>query len=146
MTHPVTTPVDISPEAVERLCNDIDDPFTTGMDRLELVGVIRALAAERDELAQKLTAMSAERDEYRRMSGGYYNEAATAYEQRDEARRALTASEKDAARWRWVRNLWHWSDERDMGPGGRFWCAIMVNKGRPTLEDHIDTAMEKANG
>jgi len=52
----MTTPVDISPEAVERLCNDIDDPFTTGMDRLELVGVIRALAAERDELAQKLTA------------------------------------------------------------------------------------------
>jgi uncharacterized coiled-coil DUF342 family protein len=105
------------------------------MDRLELVGVIRALAAERDELAQKLAAMSAERDEYRRMSGGYYNEAATAYEQRDEARRALTASEKDAARYRWLR------EHRYTDFPGKGNPRFMIGA---DMDAAIDAAMEKA--
>ena len=54
----------------------------------------------------------------------------------------LEAAEKDAQRWRWLRDKARWEDERDMGPGGRWWAAVLVKRGNPTLDAAIDAAMQ----
>ena len=46
-----------------------------------------------------------------------------------EAADALSADRVDAARWRALQ--WYWEDERDMGPGGRYWTSVNVSLGRP---------------
>lgn len=43
---------------------------------------------------------------------------------------------KDAERWRKLR--WFWEDERDMGPGGRWWTAVMCDNKPATPGDAID--------
>ena len=49
-------------------------------------------------------------------------------------------AEVEAARSRWAALDWHWEDERDSGPGGRWWCAILCNEKTPSPEAAIDTA------
>lgn len=65
--------------------------------------------------------------------------------ERDALRSALTASEKDAARYRWLRDQY-----RCMSPkmdGNHHWSPKMAAILRgPSVDAAIDAAMEKANG
>lgn len=60
--------------------------------------------------------------------------------------RQLAEARKDAERYRWLKPRWYWDDERDMGPGGRYWVAISVKKGRPQLDAAIDSAIKEDAG
>ncbi len=50
----------------------------------------------------------------------------------------------DAERWRALK--WHWDDERDMGPGGRWWCSIMCDNKPATPAAAIDQARKAQKG
>lgn len=45
---------------------------------------------------------------------------------------------KDAERFLALERIVHWEQERDMGPGGRYWMAVHVSSGNPTLREAID--------
>lgn len=50
---------------------------------------------------------------------------------------AIRLGELDA-RFQNLKENAHWQDERDMGPGGHWWCSVSVDKGRPSFEEAID--------
>lgn len=62
----------------------------------------------------------------------------------DYARAALSAvasrDREDAERYHHLAKIVRWEDERDMGPGGRYWISIMVDKGKPTFQEAVDAA------
>jgi hypothetical protein len=64
-------------------------------------------------------------------TGGDPNERCYAQRARDR---------EDAERYQHLAKIAHWEDERDMGPGGRYWISIMVDKGKPTFEKAVDAA------
>ena len=47
---------------------------------------------------------------------------------------------EDAERYHHLAKIVRWEDERDMGPGGRYWISIMVDKGKPTFQEAVDAA------
>ena len=51
---------------------------------------------------------------------------------------------EDAERWRAVQ--WRWDDERDMGPGGRWWAAIHCSNKPKSPEAAIDRTRKSGDG
>jgi hypothetical protein len=45
---------------------------------------------------------------------------------------------EDAERYRWLRDHAHWEDERDCGPGGRWWVSVSVKRGHPSMDKAVD--------
>ncbi|MEZ2310807.1 hypothetical protein AB6809_29605 [Paraburkholderia sp. RCC_158] len=54
--------------------------------------------------------------------------------------KVIEATSEDAERYRFLRDHAHWEDERDCGPGGRWWVSVNVKKGRPNMEKAVDAA------
>jgi hypothetical protein len=52
--------------------------------------------------------------------------------------REIEGLRKDAERFLALERIVHWEQERDMGPGGRYWVAVHVSSGNPTLREAID--------
>ena len=52
---------------------------------------------------------------------------------------ALAAAQKDAERWQKLN--WYWEDERDSGPGGRWWTSIHCDGKLKGPGAVIDTAI-----
>lgn len=50
----------------------------------------------------------------------------------------------DAARWRSLH--WHWEDERDFAPGGRWWCSILCRDNPGNAGVAADAAIAAAQG
>lgn len=84
-------------------------------------------------LAQRGTTCGFSRDE----RGEYHAEfARDAWAAWQEARPAEL--ELKAARYDRLAAEAHWTDERDMGPGGYWWVSVSVRQGRPSFGVAID--------
>lgn len=49
----------------------------------------------------------------------------------------------DADRYAYLKAHMFWDDERDFGPGGRYWVAIRAETNRPDIDALIDSARAK---
>jgi hypothetical protein len=55
-------------------------------------------------------------------------------------------NQTDADRYRWLRAKAFWQDERDMAPGGRWYMIVVVNKGKPSVDEAIDAMLAPSAG
>jgi hypothetical protein len=70
---------------------------------------------------------------------GDYDPRVPAAHMLNQIAQSLTRDTEDALRYRKLAKVAHWEDERDMGPGGRYWISVLVSEGNPTFNEAIDS-------
>jgi hypothetical protein len=45
----------------------------------------------------------------------------------------------EATRYRYLKSIMYWDDERDFGPGGRYWLALLAKERKPDIDALIDS-------
>lgn len=101
---------------------------------------------EAQVMLRRIPALEAERDQLRAKLASVTDQADRAVAGCEQLRVEVEALRADGERYRWLRKSWHWEDERDMAPGGRWWVSVMVSEGRPTIDAAIDAARGKPAG
>lgn len=56
----------------------------------------------------------------------------------------VTALRADALRYRYLKSKLYWDDERDGGPGGRYWFSVFAKTNRPDFDALIDSQAKPA--